>query len=239
MGLWSRLLLLFRIRAHRLASEAEDPRETLEFAYARQLELQQQMRRGVADVVTSRKRIELQARQLDTTSGRLEGQARTALQQGREDLAREALTRRAMLRAELNELNGQSEAMAAEEAKLLEASRRLDLRVQQFRARKEAAKATYTAARARAQLGEAMGGFGDDAELVLAVQRAEDRISDTRARADALESMMAAGALEDPTLAGDPFQRELDMAAADFEVSGELARLKGEVAKGQLGEGPP
>ncbi len=222
MSLWRRLLLLLRIKADRRMTEAEDPRETLEYAYARQLELQQKMRRGVADVVTSRKRIELQIRQLETSADRLEGQARTALQQGREDLAREALTRRAMARGEVAELGEQAALLAAEEAKLTEAAKRLDLQIQQFRTRKEAVKATYTAAQARASIGESVAGLGkDDQELLLAVQRAEDKIANTQARADALEGLMSSGALENPTLSRDALQRELDMRTTDTEVAGQ------------------
>lgn len=234
MSLWSRLRLLFRMRADRALNEAEDPRQTLDYAYSRQLELQQKMRRGVADVTTSKKRIELQARQLGASVGKLEGQARLALQQGREDLAREALTRRAMIRSELSDLQDQQTVLAGEEVKLLEASKRLDLQIQQFRTRKEAVKATYTAAQARATVGESVAGLDrDDSELLLAVQRAEDKIANTQARADALEGLMASGALEDPNVSRDAIQRELAMAATENEVSLELTRLRGEVAAEQ------
>ena len=231
MSFWGRLRLLFRMRADRALDRAEDPRRTLDYAYGRQLELQQKMRRGVADVTTSKKRLELQARQLGASVGKLEGQARLALQQGREDLAREALTRRAMIRGELSDLEEQQRALAAEEAKLLEAAKRLDLQIQQFRTRKEAVKATYTAAEARARVGESVAGLDrDDSELLLAVQRAEDKIANTQARAEALESLMATGALEDPNVSRDSIQRELAMTATENEVNLELARLKGEVA---------
>ena len=231
MSLWSRLRLLLRMRAQGALDEAEDPRQTLDYAYSRQLDLQLQMRRGVADVATSKKRIELQSRQLETAQGKLEGQARVALQHGREDLAREALTRRAMLRGELADLKDQEAVLAGEESKLLEASKRLELQIQQFRTRKEAVKATYQAAQARARVGESVAGLDrDDSELLLAVQRAEDRIANTQARADALEGLMASGALEDPNVSRDAIQRELAMTATENEVNLELARLKGEVA---------
>jgi phage shock protein A len=231
VSFWGRLRLLLGIRAEHALDEAEDPRQTLDYAYAKQLELQQKMRRGVADVATSKKRIELQARQLGSSVDKLEGQARLALQQQREDLAREALTRRAMVRNELEELQEQQTVLAAEEAKLLEAARRLDLQIQQFRTRKEAVKATYTAAQARARVGESVAGLDrDDSELLLAVQRAEDKIANTQARADALEGLMASGALEDASVSRDALQRELTMGATQAEVTRELARLQGEAA---------
>ncbi len=75
----------------------EDPRDTLDLSYEKQLEQLQKVRRGVADVATARKRIELQAQGLQKQADKLQGQAKAALAQGNEDLAREALARRAAL----------------------------------------------------------------------------------------------------------------------------------------------
>lgn len=234
MSFWHRLLLVFGIRAGQVRDEVEDPREALDLAYARQLALQAKVRRAVADVVTARKRIELQARQLEASPDRLEQQARTALQEGREDLAREALLRRAVIRGELGELERQSSMLAAEEGRLVEASKRLELQVQQFRIRKEAVKAAYVAARARAQAGEALAGLTqDDAELRVAVERAEHRIAETRARAAALENVLARGALQSGSPGSDALQSELDLPAADAEAAAELARLEGDLLWGR------
>ena len=234
MSIWHRLLLMFGIRAGQMRDEVEDPREALDLAYARQLELQAKVRRAVADVVTARKRIELQARQLEASPDRLEQQARTALQDGREDLAREALLRRAVIRGELGELQRQSSMLAAEEGRLVEASKRLELQVQQFRIRKEAVKAAYVAARARAQAGEALAGLTqDDAELRAAVERAQQRIADTRARAAALENILARGALQSGSSGSDAIESQLALPAADAEAAAELARLEGDLLWGR------
>ena len=94
MGMWQRFTMIFKSKANKALDRAEDPRETLDYSYEKQLELLQKVRRGVADVATSRKRLELQIGQLDQQSSKLETQAKAALGGGREDLAREALTRR-------------------------------------------------------------------------------------------------------------------------------------------------
>ena len=233
MSFWQRLLLMLGIRAGELRGEVEDPREALDLAYARQLELQAKVRRAVADVVTARKRIELQARQLEASPDHLELQARAALQDGRQDLAHDALLRRAVIRGELGELQRQSSMLAAEEGRLVEASKRLELQVQQFRIRKEAVKAAYVAARARAQAGEALAGLTqDDAELRLAVERAEHRIADTRARAAALENILARGALPSGSSGSDAVASELALPAADAEAAAELARLEADLLWG-------
>ena len=86
-----RMGMIFRAKANKALDRAEDPRETLDYSYQKQLELLQKVRRGVADVATSRKRLELQLNQLQGQSTKLEDQGRKALALGREDLAREAL----------------------------------------------------------------------------------------------------------------------------------------------------
>ena len=94
MSMWQRISLIFRSKANKALDRAEDPRETLDYSYQRQLDLLAQVRRGVADVATSRKRVELQVNQLQAQSDKLQGQAEQAITANREDLAREALTRK-------------------------------------------------------------------------------------------------------------------------------------------------
>ncbi len=95
MGVMKRVSTIFRAKANKALDKYEDPRETLDYSYQTQLELLQKVRRGVADVATSRKRVELQMNQLQQQTDKLDRQARDALAAGREDLAREALTRKA------------------------------------------------------------------------------------------------------------------------------------------------
>ena len=161
MSLGKRLALIFQSKANRMLDRAEDPRETLDYSYQQQLELLQKVRRGLADVATSRKRLELQSQQLQAGASRLQAQAAEAVAAGREDLAREALTRRAAAQQQLSDLDAQRQALASEEAKLTDASRRLQAKVEAFRTRKETIKATYTAAEAQARIGEAVSGISN------------------------------------------------------------------------------
>ena len=233
MSLMRRLSMIFKSKASRALDAAEDPRETLDYSYERQLEMLQKMRRGVADVATSRKRIELQAQQLQQSAAKLEGQAKQAIAANREDLAREALTRRQGLATELASLQSQHDQLRAEEQKLVDASRRLEAKVQAFRTRKETIKATYTAAEAQTKVGEAISGISEEmGDVGLAMQRAEDKVAQMQARSGALDELMASGALDDFTAHNDPIQAELDREGATPAVEAELARLRGELTGG-------
>ena len=131
-----RMSTIFRAKANKALDAAEDPRETLDYSYQRQLEMLTKVRRGVADVATSRKRIELQRNQLQTQSDKLTQQAQKALSMGREDLAREALTRKSAVTGQIGDLDAQHAQLQGEEEKLTLASQRLQAKVESFRTRK-------------------------------------------------------------------------------------------------------
>ena len=233
MGLMKRLSNVFHAKANKVLDRAEDPRETLDLSYQKQLELLTKVRRGVADVATSRKRLELQAAQLQQSAAKLEGQARQAMTAGREDLAREALTRRSAIGTQLAQLESQHVQLDAEEKKLIDASRRLEAKVEAFRTQKETIKATYTAAEAQSKIGEAFSGISEEmGDVGLAVQRAEEKTLALQSRAGAIDELMASGALDDVTRSSDPIQAELDRVSASSSVDTELARLRAELGSG-------
>jgi phage shock protein A len=233
MGVMKRVSLVFKAKANKALDKMEDPRETLDYSYQRQLELLTKVRRGVADVATSRKRVELQMNQLQQQANKLQDQARKALSMGREDLAREALTRKASAQSQLDELQVQYAQLQAEEEKLTVASQRLQAKVDAFRTRKETIKATYTAAEAQTRINEAFSGISEEmGDVGMAIQRAEDKTAQMQARAGAIDELMASGALDDVGGRRDDIQSELDLMSANSDVERELAMLKGELTTG-------
>ncbi len=233
-SIFERIALVFKSKANKALDKYEDPRETLDYSYQKQLELLQNVRRGVADVATSRKRVELQASKMNSEVERLTTAAQRALESNREDLAREALTRKAGLQEQLNDLQTQHAALQAEEEKLVRASSRLQAKVDAFRTRKETIKATYSAAEAQTRINEAFTGISEEmGDVGLAIQRAEDKTQELQARASAVDELLASGALEDPTgLAKDDISRELDALAANSSVESELAAMKAQLTGG-------
>ncbi len=233
-GIFERLALIFRSKANKAMDKVEDPRETLDYSYQRQLEMLQKVRRGVADVATSRKRVELQATQLGAEMDKLTTAASRALEQGREDLAREALTRKSGLSTQLTDLQTQHTLLQQEEEKLVRASTRLQAKVDAFRTRKETIKATYSAAEAQTRISEAFSGISEEmGDVGMAIQRAEDKTLELQARASAVDELLASGALDDPTNTfKDDITRELDALASDAAVEDELSRLKAQLTGG-------
>jgi phage shock protein A len=239
MSLMKRVSLIFRSKANTALDKAEDPRETLDYSYQRQLDMLTKVRRGVADVATSRKRVELQVNQLEQQASKLQGQAQKAIDMGREDLAREALTRKSGLSQQIDDLKTQHAQLQGEEEKLTLAQQRLQAKVEAFRTRKETIKANYTAAEAQTRIGEAMSGIGEEmGDDGLAIQRAEDKTATMQARAGAIDELLASGALDDASSLnrGDDISRELDALSSQSDVESELAALKGGSAAKPAGE---
>ncbi|HWA66941.1 MAG TPA: PspA/IM30 family protein [Mycobacteriales bacterium] len=229
MSMGRRLSLILRAKANKILDRHEDPRETLDYSYERQLELLTKVKRGVADVATSRKRIELQMQQVQASADKLQAQAQQAVGQGRDDLAREALTRRATANQQLADLQTQHAQLQAEEEKLTQASQKLQAKVDAFRTQKETIKATYTAAEAQTKIGEAVSGISEEmGDVGMAMQRAQDKTQEMQARAGAVDELLASGALDDASIPGgkDDIQAELDRGAANTDIELELANLK-------------
>ncbi len=229
-GTWQRMKAVFQAKTNKALDRVEDPRETLDLSYEQQLEQLTKIRRSVADVATARKRIELQAKSLKEQADKLQNQAKAALEQGNEPLAREALSRRATLATQLGDLETQHQAIGEQEAKLIETMHVLETQIEAFRSKKETLKATYTAAEAQTKVGEAVTGISTSmGDAGLAMQRAQDKIATMQARAGALDDLIASGALTDLTTPTDDIQRQLDLASTTSSVDAELAALKAQL----------
>lgn len=228
MSLSRRLSLLFKAKTSKMLDRAEDPRETLDYSYQQQLDMLQKVRRGLADVATSKKRLELQSEQMTASADKLQQQAAAAMAAGREDLAREALTRRSAAQQQLADLVAQQATVQTEQDKLAAASQRLQAKVEAFRTRKETIKATYTAAEAETRVGEAVSGISEEmSDVGLAMQRAQDKTAQLQARAGAIDELLASGALDDATdSTHDDIQLELERMSSATAVEAQLATLR-------------
>jgi phage shock protein A len=212
-GLMQRASLVVKAKFSKLLNRAENPTETLDYSYEQMLQQLQNVKRGVADVVTAKKRLELAA--------------------NREDLARQALERKAAAQQQLQGLDGQVQQLADQQEKLIASQQQLETRIESFRSQKEVIKAQYSAAEAQVKIGEAATGIGRGMEDTgMAIQRAKDKTEELQARASAIDELTASGALEDIGDNRTQLDRELAKISATSQVDDELAKLKAEVGPG-------
>jgi phage shock protein A len=219
MSLFSRAHDILAAKANKALDSAENPNETLDYAYGQMLENITRVRQALVQIAAERKRLELQEPQLRQTIAHLGDQAKAALGQGREDLAREALSRQAAAQQQADGMAAQHEELAEQEQKLQQGLAQLQQQVSHFRNQKEVMKADY----AVAQAGD-YGGTGD------ALLRAQDKIATMQARAGAMDELLQSGVLEDVGGHTADIQDELDEAARAADVDSQLAALKAKLA---------
>lgn len=231
-GLLSRLTATIKAKISKLLDMFEDPRETLDYSYKRQLELQTDVKKGIANVITSKKRLELQKSKLESNVTNLNDQAREAVAAGRDDLASIALERKMSMMTQIDTLTTQIADLDRQEQKLTDTAKKLDTKIELFRTEKETIKAQYSAAEAKVKITEATTGIGEEmADVGYAVQRARDKTEEMSARSEALDEMVAQGSLEDVLGNKDQVTRELEKIKNDSAVKRELETLKQEVKK--------
>jgi len=234
-GIFQRAHDIVQAKANKALDAAEKPDEMLDLSYEKMLEQLTQVRRALVDIAASKKRLELQEEQLQHSVDHLQDQAKQALAANREDLAKEALARKATAQQQIDEMEPQHQQLVDEEQKLTQTMNVLQKRVNDFRTQKETLKAEYTAAAAVSSVDESTAGisksFKDSGQTL---QRAQDKIATMQARSGALDELLESGVLEDVGGGTDDIQKELDQVGKDAQVDNELAALKA-----QLGPGTP
>ncbi len=236
-GLSGRMSTVIKAKVSKVLDRAEDPAETLDYSYQKQLESLQKVKQGIADVVTAKKRLQLQSGKLEQSVVKLDTQARQALAQGNEELAREALERKNVAQTELQSFDTQITELEGQQQKLTDSEAKLRTKIEAFRMKKETIKAQYSAAEAQVRISEAATGVGEEmADVGLAMQRAVDKTEDMQARAAAVEELEAAGTFDDLTALGsgnDDIDRQLHELSSTAAVDDDLERMKAELGTGE------
>jgi phage shock protein A len=229
LGLMNRVSTVIKQKVNTLLDKYEDPREALDYSYVKQLEMLNKLRRSLAEVMTARKRLEMQKSKLWENIHLLDEQARRALDANREDLAKLALERKNANLLQVQGLDKQIADMQQEEQKLEETTKRLALKVDEFKSKKEVIKAQYSAAEAQVKIKESVTGISEEmADVGMAMDRAEDKTEKMKAKSQALDDMMNSGVLTDYTSNKDEIEKELEKITVQNSVEEELAKLKSE-----------
>ncbi|HZD35215.1 MAG TPA: PspA/IM30 family protein [Nitrososphaeraceae archaeon] len=229
MGLLNRISTVIKQKANYLLDKYEDPRQALDYSYEKQRELVNRLRRDMAEVVTSKKRLEMQKARLWDNIRTLDEQARRSLDADREDLAKLALQRKNANLIEMQGLDRQIAEMQAEQDKLEQTEKRLSAKVEEFKSKKEVIKAQYSSAEAQVRIKESITGISEEmTDVGIAMNRAEEKAERMKSKAQALDEMISSGVLVDYTSNKDEIESELEQITVNKSVEEELAKLKAE-----------
>ena len=233
MGLVSRMSTVVKAKMNRIVDNAENPNETLDYAYEQQLKSLRTVRENVTKMVTAKRMLQSQAAKAKNDIAAIDARARQAMELGREDLARMALQHKQASLQQLEGLDQQIDDMEMEQEKLTQMQHRLQAKVTAFKTKKEVIKAQYSAAQAQVRIGSALSGLSEEmGDISLAVERAENKTEKLKARAGAIEELAEAGVLDDFSDRNDPIGRELAQLTAAANVEDELAALRSSLPSG-------
>ena len=235
MGIFQRAHDIVQAKTNKALDAAEKPDEMLDLSYEKMLEQITQVRRALVDLAASKKRLELQEEQFQHTIDHLQDQAKQALAANREDLAKEALSRKAAAQQQIDEMEPQRQQLDEEEQKLTRPSTccrsgSTTSAPRRRRSRPSTPRPRRSPRSTRAPPGISKS-FNDSGATL---QRAQDKIATMQARSGALDELLESGVLEDVGGGTDDIQKELDQVGKDAQVDNELAALKA-----QLGTGAP
>lgn len=231
LGITNRFSTLFKQKVNTLLNKYEDPKEALDYSYTRQVETLNRLRKNIAEVVTAKKRLEMQKIKLWDNVRILDEQARRAMESNREDLAKLALERKNANLLQAQGLDKQITEIQTEQQKLEDTERRLSTKVEEFKSKKEVIKAQFSAAEAQVRIKENVTGISEEmADVGMAMSRAEDKTEKMKAKAQALDEMIDSGVLTDYTSTtngtDNDIEGELQKMTVKSSVEEELAKLK-------------
>jgi phage shock protein A len=234
LGLTNRITTLLKQKVNTLLDKYEDPKEALDYSYQSQIETMNKLRRSLAEVATAKTRLQMQKTKLVENIRTLDEESRRAIDQDREDLAKLALERKNANTLQLQNLDKQIVDMQTQQDKLEQTEKRLSAKVEEFRSKKEVIKAQYTAAEAQVRIKENLTGISEEmGDVGVAMNKAEDKTEQMKAKAQALDEMIDSGVLTDYTSNKDDIEGELEKMTVKSSVDQELAKLKAERDKKQ------
>jgi len=207
----NRITTVIKQKANIIIDKYEDPREALDYSYTKQTELLNKLRRDIAEVVTAKRRLEMQKAKLWDNIRTLDEQARRSIDAEREDLAKLALERKNANLMQLQGLDKQIAEMLSEQEKLEQTEKRLSTKVEEFKSKKEVIKAQYSAAEAQVRIKENVTGISEEmTDIGMSLSKAEEKTEKMKAKSGALDEMINSGVLTDYTSSKDSIEKELE-----------------------------
>jgi len=228
-GFWDRLKASIEAKLNKLLDNFEDPREQLDYAYDKLIQQLHNVEMALSRAITARKKLEFELERINERIEDLEDKARRALQAGREDLAKKALERKYVLTSQKKALEERIADMKEDEENLIEVRDKLRIKVDLFKAKKEQLKSEYEASKAQVEVQEMLTGLSDDfSSAARVIERAESKVDEMKARAAALDELIATGGALDilEPEEKDEIERELGKIEMQSEIEEELRKLK-------------
>jgi phage shock protein A len=202
---------------------AEDPEKVLDQAIVDMQNDLVKMKQSVAQAIASQKRVKQQADQADAEADKWHKRAQLALEQGDEDLARQALKRKKSYVETATSLNTQIDNQSSQVEAMKQNLVALEGKISEARTKKDMLKARANAAKANEQLQDTMGQLNTDSSMA-AFQRMEEKIM-----------MMEAKTQAAAEIAGSDLESQFAQLESG-DVDDELAAMKAQMLEGSAAD---
>jgi phage shock protein A len=190
MGLFDRFRANFQARAYQAMDGLEDVRVNLNYSVSQLEDNRRELLGSLVDVMAAQHSLIEEHGQVEGNIHRLEGQARAAMQAGRDDLARMALERKQALLVRLPVLESHIENLGTQVDALRQARVMLDQKISQLKVKKEELNGMYESTRSQLRVQEALAGISFDlVDVSSTIQRTEERIQAMRSRIAAIQHL--------------------------------------------------
>src|SRR5687767_13075282 len=221
MGIFDRLSSLLRSNINDLISRSEDPEKMLNQIITDMRGQLVKAKQQVAAAIADEKRLRDQADAEYKHSGDWEKRAMLAIQEGRDDLAKQALVRQAEHAGHAQQLETTWESHRAETEKLKNSLRDLNDKIEEAKRKKNLLIARQKRAQAQQRIQETMSSMSETSAFE-AFSRMEERIEQNERR------LIASAEIEEE-FSGDKLQNEfkrLEKGNVTANVDARLLELK-------------
>jgi phage shock protein A len=227
MNIFNKLSTLLRSNINDMIARAENPEKMLNQIIVDMREQLTKAKQEVAIAIAEERKLKAQAEEEGRQAQEWERRAMLAVQQDRDDLARQALMRQQEYGERAHSLYETWQRHSEETERLKDSLRQLSLKIEEARRKKNLLVAKQKRAQAQKRIHETMAGLSDRSAFE-AFDRMAQRIEDNERRA-----LAAAEVSED--LSGDPLEREF----AKLETGGGSADVRLLELKRKMGVLPP
>jgi phage shock protein A len=227
MAILDRIAIVIRSNLNALINQAEDPEKMLDQILIDMRQQLQEAKREVATAIADEKRL---AAQLEAASAQVrewDRRAVLAVERGEDDLAREALRRKAEQQQLAASYQSQWEAQQTSTTTLKQALRALSEKIDEAARKRNLLVARQKRAEAQKHIHEVMTGLSDTSAF-----EAFDRMA---ARVDQVEAQAAATVELSQELSGETMEQRFKALEGSTDVEQELQALKARVQRGLPG----
>lgn len=228
MDIAARVMRLAGVKSSRLLDRLEDPVEALSLDQARLDRALVQAGEDLAEVAGRKNGISRRLAAEEAQARMAQADADLAVRSGRDDLAREAITRKLRHMGSCDLFRETLAQVDSELGKLVSDRRNLEQVARDFRDSREALEASGSVARARAHAVDHAAGVGRMGGATLALEKARDRVMQLTGRADGLNEMIGSGEMG---IDGGHRDGGITRLRTEAQVEAELQAMKDKAGK--------